>query len=571
MKRINAPIQLIIDYKVDVSKKDLSDPIMTLSKANIPIESGIVNLADNGIAAKDIGAPSPDKEQIVITSKVNDLEVHPWDLAHAVFNSGEEFKFVEPDIWQEFTVDAKLPDNYSNVSAKSLGGTEKVDDVDPDWPPAKNLVWHLDTDFSQLRDARNAALAAGDYQIRIGHLDTGYTTHFAIPPQIRDNPLQRNFIDGENPLRALDIGSDGFMKQPYHGTGTCAILAGGEVTLETANGPFKEFLGAAHFAEVISCRISKSVVLFKTSAFAKALNYLTSLATNGTPVHVVSMSMGGAPTKAWANAVNAAYDAGITIVTAAGNNFSGLPTRHLVYPARFQRVIAACGVTYDKAPYYTDKINEMQGNYGPADKMKKALAAFTPNIPWASPETNSIQFSGAGTSSATPQIAAAAAIYYKVHHAALDALKPWQRVEAIRYALYSTARKDIKKGFGDYSRYFGNGILQAADALKQPVRTDLPRTPEDSCPWFPILNTLFKAVAPVPNEEEEARLDMLNTELWQMLYSYPELAAHIDGDAVDFDYISADKWDAFANAVMTHPGASNTLKAFIKTKYPTNL
>jgi len=548
--------------------KSISDPMMTLANADIPVEARLADLNDAVVTGKDIGAPSSDKEQIVITSKVNDLEVHPWDLAHAVFNSGEDFKFVEPDVWQEFTVDAKIPDNYANVSAKSLTGKDKGDDVDPDWPPVNNLVWHLDREFSQLRDARAAALAAPEYKVSIGHLDTGYTTHFAIPPQIRNNTLQRNFIDGENADSALDIGSEGFMKQPYHGTGTCAILAGGEVTLETVTGQFKEVLGAANFAEVISCRISKSVVLFKTSAFAKALNYLISLKAAGTPIHVVSMSMGGAPTKAWAEAVNAAYEAGITLVTAAGNNFSGLPTRHLVYPARFQRVIAACGVTYDLAPYYTDKINEMQGNYGPPDKMKKALAAFTPNVPWASAESNTIHFSGAGTSSATPQIAAAAAIYYKVHHAALDALEPWQRVEAIRYALYNSARKEIKEGFGDYSHYFGNGILQAFDALQIPVRADLPKTPKDSCPWFPILNTLFKSI---PTDEEQARLEMFNTELWQMVYSYPDLTAYIDGDAVDFEYISANKWDAFANAIMTHPGASNTLKAFIKTKYATNI
>jgi subtilisin family serine protease len=61
-------------------------------------------------------------------------------------------------------------------------------------------------------------------------------------------------------------------------------------------------------------------------------------------VHVVSMSMGGLPSEAWADAINALYEAGVVVVTAAGNNYANLPTRFVVYPARFGRVIAACGV-----------------------------------------------------------------------------------------------------------------------------------------------------------------------------------------------------------------------------------
>src|SRR5690606_18743544 len=149
----------------------------------------------------------------------------------------------------------------------------------------------------------------------------------------------------------------------------------------------------------------------------------------------VSLSMGGAPSASWATAVNAAYDAGIAIVSAAGNNFNGLPTRHVVYPARFGRVIAACGVTYDMEPYFTLKPGEMQGCFGPARHMKKALAAFTPNMPWANTAADNISFDGAGTSCAVPQIAAAVAVYYRKHFDRLQKLRPWQRVEAVRHAL----------------------------------------------------------------------------------------------------------------------------------------
>src|SRR5690606_13358416 len=97
----------------------------------------------------------------------------------------------------------------------------------------------------------------------------------------------------------------------------------------------------------------------------------TQLCASGIPVQVVSLSMGGAPSASWASAVNAAYDAGITIVSAAGNNFNGFPTQHVIYPARFARVIAACGVTYNMEPYFTLKPGEMQGCFGPKRHMKK--------------------------------------------------------------------------------------------------------------------------------------------------------------------------------------------------------
>src|SRR5690606_18297700 len=302
-----------------------------------------------------------------------------------------------------------------------------------------------------------------------------------------------------------------------------------------------------------------SVVLIKTSAFAEALNYLTALSKTGYPIHVVSMSMGGAPSKAWADAVNAAYEAGITIVTAAGNHFNGLPTKHVIYPARFERVIAACGITYDLKPYTHNKIGEMQGCSGPERHMDKAMAAFTPNTPWASGNKNRISFAGAGTSSATPQVAAAAAIYYRKYHKELDVLQPWQRVEAIRYALYKSAGKNGIPA-GSYKSSFGNGIIKAFDALTIPVNSNLSKTPPDRVPLFPILTTIFKTK---PGISTQNRLDMYNTELAQLVYDRPQLKMIIDDEEKPFGKISKKKWKLFKEAVIAHPDASISLKQYL--------
>ena len=99
-------------------------------------------------------------------------------------------------------------------------------------------------------------------------------------------------------------------------------------------------------------RVANSVVLFWNSSVARGLDYVHELCQNAaTRVNVVTMSMGGWPGQAWADAINALYEAGVVVVTAAGNNYANAPTRFIVYPARFGRVIAACGVMADDNPY----------------------------------------------------------------------------------------------------------------------------------------------------------------------------------------------------------------------------
>ncbi|MCC7058460.1 MAG: S8/S53 family peptidase [Chitinophagales bacterium] len=568
MKKYNQPIELIVKRPATIlqSKNAQKELSKNFKKAGIDIEFISVNkpaISKKKFPGKAIKTGS---SNVIVKTNAKDTEVNPWDMAHVSLDSlGADASYIEPNFINEFVVERKVDVPAKKISSKSLGSGKSNDDYDPDWQPHKNIVWHLGDNYSQLKSARDS-VSNINFNVRIGHLDTGYSkTHFAIPNTIRQNPLQHNFVDGENPNDAHDPFTNGFMKQPGHGTGTLGILAGTKINIATDDGGFNDFLGGAYFAEVISCRIAESVILIKTNAFADALEYLTQLSLDGTQIHVVSMSMGGAPSRVWADAVNGAYDAGITLVTAAGNNFAGLPTRHVIYPARFGRVIAACGVTNDYKPYYTKKIDEMQGCFGPKKHMAKALSAFTPNSPWASIESGTIRFSGAGTSSATPQIAAAAAIYYRKYNQELNQLpEKWQRVEAVRNALYKSALKKVNNEYDtDFTEYFGNGIIKANDALSIPVPSaaSLKKTDEDEVPWFPILNTIFKAK---PNPQQSIRLDMFNTELAQLVYSNTELSLLIDDGKRDYDKVSQKKWKQFKDAVISNPSTSITLKKYLQ-------
>jgi hypothetical protein len=97
-------------------------------------------------------------------------------------------------------------------------------------------------------------------------------------------------------------------------------------------------------------------------------------------------------------------------------------------------------------PYYGLPFGTMQGNWGPDSKMATAMAAFTPNMPWAELGcAGVVDMDGQGTSAATPQIAAAAALYLQKHAKrnlrSRKLPEPWMRVEAVRHALFVSANK----------------------------------------------------------------------------------------------------------------------------------
>ena len=110
----------------------------------------------------------------------------------------------------------------------------------------------------------------------------------------------------------------------------------------------------------------------------------------------------------------------------------------------------------------------MQGNYGPPSKMQTALGAYTPNVPWALIDCGKIvDMDGAGTSAATPQVAAAAALWLAEHRQAVGGYtQPWMRVEAVRRALFSSAAKrTVAMGPQETFEKIGQGVLKAEAAL----------------------------------------------------------------------------------------------------------
>lgn len=439
----------------------------------------------------------------LVTLETDKDEISPWDACHALISNdlglnAQGIEFVEPDLLQRWQVGPRISPQLGLAAIEAAQQNKN-------YPTLDDNFWFRDAQYGQFDLALSKLSDPGDgRRVRVAHLDTGYDPKHKTLPAHLNKTDQRNFVDDDFPNDATDR-SSGLLNNESHGTGTLSILAGTSLTAEQG-------LGCAPDCEVIPIRVADRVVLFRNSAIARAFDYVHKLCReNSTRVHVISLSMGGVPSQAWADAINALYDAGVVVVAAAGNNYGNLPTRFIVYPARFRRVVAACGVMSDGKPYADLKPSLMAGDYGPEDKMATAIAGYTPNVPWARfGEPNIVDYDGGGTSAATPQVAAAAALWIQKHRKAYDAYpEAWMRVEAVRNALFTGAQSTPA-----LSAYFGKGTLRAQQMLDvAPIAAaDLRRQPKDDI-GIPIVNVLLGVGAKGPSPREA----MIELELLQVL------------------------------------------------------
>jgi subtilisin family serine protease len=473
----------------------------------------------------------------------------PWDLAHAQVAgqlgvAESDVVFAEPDLVHSIFTDGTEDEAAAgfavgdNCAANPQDGT-RGKALGPD-----KFGWHLDDGFSQLRKAREA-VPFTDPRTRIAHVDTGYFRAHVTTPKHIPPGFERNFVSSDGrPTSAEDPDNRRLvLDNSGHGTGTISILAGGQVP------GVDEVMGGAPEAEVVPLRVADSVVLLRTSALAQALAYAVEARCD-----VVTMSLGGLPTGAWADAVDKAYEAGLCICAAAGNHVGIAPPHTLVYPARYPRVIAVCGVMADGRPYAGLSGSALEGSFGPASAMKAALATYTPNIPWARFGcAGVVRLNGEGTSSATPQVAAAVALWFEKYKDVLP--RTWRRIEAVRNALFSTARK------GD-AEHFGNGVLQAFAALGvKPVLT-LPKSDASSNSFAFLRLITGLGIVEVPPREEMFNLELaqrwlMNPRL-QEIVPDPGAAARLEGEGLR----------RFMEAVIEDPDASLALRKHVAARYP---
>lgn len=496
--------------------------------------------------------------KIAVFTPTAKIQQNPWDAAHQLYDElkaqGVPAKFVEPEMNMQTGIN-----EVSQHNAKIKGESIFLETwPHPEGRDAFDPMWHLGTSHSQLAEARDSLMndpifmgKMAENPIRIAHIDTGFFPFKDFIPTGLDIGLSKSFVPGETQNLGFDFQTKGIMpEQQGHGAATLAILAGPEVNSPKGLDGYKGYIGAIPFAKIICIRIQDSVALLKTRAFEQAVYYAVEQG-----CEVITMSMAGAPSRRWAEAVNYAYEKGVTIVSAAGNSWreglieKRLP-KYLLFPARFERVIGATGVTYSQQPYIFDANNweetrpktaggiNMQGNYGPDEQMHHVMAAYTPNVCWAEtgetdkegkkikPPKPYFIMTGGGTSSATPQIAAAAALWIAKHHSELanrGYKGTWQQVEAVRAALFSKGQNADKA----FKTYNGRGALRALDSLQvAPFEAnDLTKSKTAETPFFPLIQTLFGLLKSNNVPLDKPKQEMLALELAQLVVTEPDLNA----------------------------------------------
>ncbi|HUF85820.1 MAG TPA: S8/S53 family peptidase [Thermohalobaculum sp.] len=298
---------------------------------------------------------------------------------------------------------------------------------------------------------------------RIGHIDTGVAEHAALgyangqPPAWLRIDEGRDFLASDPaapPVSDLRIGPtfiDRMTDWPDHGIKTLSVIVSDTHALR----------GVAPGVEVVPVRIADGPVfqdLAQRGNLGRALELLLTL--DPMP-RVISISMGnpgwlglfqppfsllgqrpGFDT-ATRRALDRAYEAGVIVVAAAGQVID-----RVTYPARYARTIAVGGYFRNRTALYPPHdydIPDRVDIWAQAAEINRAYARRRDD---GSIERGHAEDEGtapasiSGTSYATPQVAAAAALWVESHFHALPRAPDadaWKTVEAFRAALRASA------------------------------------------------------------------------------------------------------------------------------------
>ncbi len=321
--------------------------------------------------------------------------------------------------------------------------------------------WNL----KKVKAEQAIALLSGDdgapnwRDIRIAHLDTGYTHHpvFGAWPNGRNAII--NVDEGVNyvdPAQGLPHDPLDYVGFPGHGTRTSSVLA--------ASLP-GTFIGVARGAPVVPYRVTNSVHIGRTNGVARNVARAIRDAVDRSSCEVVSISLGrlNFPGRTLGKAVDYAYESGTIICAAAGQ-----PVDRVVYPAKYKRTIAVGGTTPKDRIWQRYESYERIDTWAPADEVWRANTVLVNDQ-----ETYDHYKPGDGTSYATVHVSGAAAMWLAYHGDDIDRSYPlgWQRIEAFRSLLLSTQQP--LKGKNPPSNAAGILNIHALLTAPLPDRDDL--------------------------------------------------------------------------------------------------
>ncbi len=296
----------------------------------------------------------------------------------------------------------------------------------------------------------DAAAVAALSDLRIGQFDTGYSDHSKLHggyDLTADYDLVGDDADARDEL------DSGVLKAPGHGTRTGSVLVGVAAAAGIGNGHDGNagFLrtapqGAAGVL-LTPFRVAKSVILIdRVSELVRGVHMAVD---SGYPV--LTMSMGTLGNSALEAVARYAYERGTIWCCAAGNE-----VRFVIAPGKYPGVICVAASNANDGPWDGSCRGPEVDITAPGEDVY---------VPILTDDDDEDMAYGSGTSYATPHVAAAALLWLARHQHALAYPEPWQRVEAFRFCLTTTARPASQLPKDRY----GAGILQVDALLLAPL------------------------------------------------------------------------------------------------------
>jgi serine protease len=315
-----------------------------------------------------------------------------------------------------------------------------------------SFQWHM-----RMVDAeRTWAIQRGDPAVAVAVLDTGIAYEDFGPFRKAPDFGSTVFLQGTDVINNDTHAND----DNFHGTHVSSTIAE-----STNNG-----LGASGLG--FGCSLMPVKVLDDTGSgsffeVAEGIDYALGFTQNGQqPVKVINLSLGGdTGSETMRRAVDRAFEAGVTVVAAAGNDGVGT----VGFPAAYPNAIAVGAVDgrKQKAPYSNfgsaldivapggDIRRDDTGVNGAPDGRPDGVLqqTFDPDLAELGRYDDFAYFFVVGTSQATPHVAAVACLLYR---------QGITSPEAIRAAIEQTAEDLGTPGRDDT---FGHGLVRPSAAL----------------------------------------------------------------------------------------------------------
>ncbi len=354
-----------------------------------------------------------------------------WQLVHDLENQ-EIVSWAEPSFITPVAGESDLSETDTAMRMSSLLGG-------PDLPGTEDHLWAIKQfkadkawEFIEANGKK-----PGD-KIIIGHPDSGYLPHKELDAARVNTRQDYDFLDDDADAQTAKG------KYGRHGLATASVIMSG------SGAENDKVRGPARASTIVPLRVTKPGFLRPTPVLflggMRRLRRSIDYATNK-GFHIISMSLGGLPSRSVRKAIKRATQKGLIVLAAAGNE-----VKIVVWPARYSDTIAVAGSNINKEPWSGSSCGSAVDITAGAESM------------WRASFKNNAQTVGRGhgTSYAVAFTAGAAALWRAFYAEELKGRES-EIQELFRAALKASASKDhnLKKG------KFGAGLLDCEKLLKQ--------------------------------------------------------------------------------------------------------